>query len=239
VNGTDKPSGPTILVVDDEDHIRELVTLYLSREGYRVAQAETGEDALRALEAARPDLIVLDIMLPGKSGWEVCRYVKDAGGPPIIMLTALDESADKVLGLELGADDYVSKPFDPRELVARVKSVLRRARRSPETPGRLDFARFAIDRRSRELEVEGTVVPCPSKEFELLWLLASNPRRVFSREELLQRVWGYDYYGGLRTVDVHIRRLRKKVEPDPGNPRLIITVWGAGYRFDPPETKGT
>ncbi len=233
-------TGGTILVVDDEPHIRELVKVFLEASGYRVLEAADGETALELARSSHPDLVVLDLMLPGTDGWEVCRRLRQASGLPIIMLTARTDEVDRVVGLELGADDYLTKPFSPRELVARVRAVLRRAGERagrPETadcsgPRRLAFACFALDREARELTVDGKPVPCPLKEFELLWTLATHPRRVFTREELLNLVWGYDYYGDLRTVDVHVRRLREKIEPDPARPRYLKTVWGVGYRFE-------
>ncbi len=254
-----------VLVVDDEAHIRELVSLYLTQAGFETVEASSGREALELAHSARPDLVILDLMLPERDGWEVCRELRMWGDIPVIMLTAKDAGAEKLLGFALGADDYVTKPFEPRELVARVRAVLRRTEAGRaalgaaggargvapgEAPGGygaadpssrqgegqrvppiLDFGSFRLDRVSRELEVHGREVPCPAKEFDLLWLLASHPDRVFTREELLSRVWGYDYFGDLRTVDVHIRRIRQKVEPRPEEPRFIVTVWGVGYKF--------
>ncbi|RJQ11627.1 MAG: DNA-binding response regulator [Bacillota bacterium] len=253
-----------VLVVDDEAHIRELICLYLGQAGFETLEAENGRTALEMFRSENPSLIVLDLMLPERDGWEVCREVRATGDTPIIMLTARDAETEKLLGFALGADDYVTKPFQPRELVARVRAVLKRsgrpsaeARPDPGTtagtvaaggsgptatgggeagePHRLapilDFGTFRLNRLSRELEVRGKPTPCPAKEFDLLWLLASHPDRVFGREELLERVWGYQYFGDLRTVDVHVRRVRQKIEPRPDEPRFILTVWGIGYKF--------
>ncbi len=222
-----------ILVVDDEPNIRELIRLYLGKEGFAVEESEDGEDALTRLRANPPALVVLDLMLPKKDGREVCREIRKTSSLPIIMLTAKNEEVDRVLGLEIGADAYLTKPFSPRELVARVRAVLRRANPQREQPADvLAFSDFAVNHDSRELRVRGQVVPCPAKEFDLLWLFAKHPQRVFTREQLLQQVWEYDYFGDLRTVDVHVRRLREKIEPKPDEPRYIKTVWGVGYKFE-------
>ena len=241
----------TILVVDDEAHIRELICLYLKQAGFETVEADNGRAALELARAHDPGLIILDLMLPERDGWEVCREVRSWGDTPIIMLTAKDAETEKLLGFALGADDYVTKPFQPRELVARVRAVLRRRRPvftaaegardgsgPAELPARypgpiLDFGTFRINRLSRELEVRGRLVACPAKEFDLLWLLASHPDQVFAREDLLARVWGEQYFGDLRTVDVHIRRLRQKIELQPDKPRFLVTVWGIGYKFKP------
>lgn len=229
-----------ILVVDDEANIRGLVSTYLKREGYAVLEAGDGETGLRLARDEHVALVILDLMLPGVDGLEVCRQLRQQGGPPVIMLTARSDEIDRIVGLELGADDYVSKPFSPRELVARVKAVLRRTVATPEHADideqrpaqRLTFPDFTIDYDARELSVRGERVPCPVKEFELLWLLVRNPNRVFTREQLLRAVWDYDYYGDLRTVDVHVRRLREKIEPKDSDPSYIKTVWGVGYKFE-------
>ncbi len=244
----------TILVVDDEPHIRDLVRLYMKREGFEVREAVDGQEGLGLARSTSPDLIVLDLMLPKLDGWEVCREIRKDSAVPIIMLTARDDEADKVLGLEMGADDYLTKPFSPRELVARVRAVLRRVQPPPGSarseagagvvvggalqPQRMELPDFSIDLTSRELRSHGQVLPCPAKEFELLWLLVSNPSRVFTREQLLQQVWDYDYFGDFRTVDVHIRRIREKIEPDPSSPKYIKTVWGVGYKFEKPADNG-
>jgi two-component system response regulator ResD len=224
-------TGKKILVVDDEPHIRELLNLYLSREGFEILQAADGASALEVAGAYAPLLIILDIMMPKMDGWEVLRALRQKGAMPVIMLTAKGEEVDRVLGLELGADDYITKPFSPRELVARVKAVLRRTTKTDKEPEMLDFGHFSIDKSAREIKVQGKHVPCPVKEFDLLWLLATNQNRTFTREQLLQKVWGYDFFGDARTVDVHVRRIREKIEPDPDAPRFIVTVWGVGYKF--------
>ncbi len=228
-----------VLVVDDEPNIRELCRLYLEQEGFTVEEANDGVQAVEMARRLRPALIVLDLNMPRMGGMEVTReLVRD--GIPIIMLTARGDELDKVLGLEMGAEDYVTKPFSPRELVARVRVVLRRAERGaataaaggPTPPERLTFADFTIDLAGRSLVVAGTPVDCPPKEFDLLATLAQNPHRAFTREQLLEKVWDYSFYGDFRTVDVHIQRIRKKVEPDPEKPRYIKTVWGVGYKFE-------
>lgn len=235
----------TILVVDDEPHIRDLVRLYMKREGFNVREASDGQEGLSLARTTQPDLVVLDLMLPKFDGWEVCRELRKDNSVPIIMLTARDDEADKVLGLEMGADDYLTKPFSPRELVARVRAVLRRAQPAsgsnaraeaggPTAPQRVELPDFSIDLTGRELRVNGEALPCPAKEFELLWLLVANPSRVFTREQLLQQVWDYDYFGDYRTVDVHVRRIREKIEPDPSSPIYLKTVWGVGYKFERP-----
>ncbi len=226
----------TVLVVEDEPHLRELLRVYLEAEGYRVVEAGDGPRGLELACESGADLVILDLMLPSLDGRDVCRRLRERSNVPIIMLTARSDEVDRVVGLELGADDYVTKPFSPRELMARVRAVLRRVDGRADAPEgeemRLAFADLVLDRRSRELLVRGSVIPCPPKEFELLWLLAAHPRRVFTREELLNMVWGYDHFGDLRTVDVHIRRLREKIERDPSEPRLLRTVWGVGYKFE-------
>ncbi|MDP2856424.1 MAG: response regulator transcription factor [Bacillota bacterium] len=223
--------GAKILVVDDEPHIRELLKLYLSKEGYEVLEARDGEAALHHVAQAAPSLMILDIMMPRTDGWDVLRSIRQKSTVPVIMLTAKGEEVDRVLGLELGADDYITKPFSPRELVARVKAVLRRTTRVDQEPELLDYGHFRIDRSAHELRVGGEPVACPAKEFDLLWLLCANPNRTFTREQLLQKVWGYDFFGDARTVDVHVRRVREKIEPEPESPRYIITIWGVGYKF--------
>lgn len=222
-----------VLLVDDDGHIRELCRLYLEQDGFAVAEAEDGESALRLAASFHPDLVVLDLGLPRKSGLDVARELVGRG-IPVLILTARDSELDRVVGLELGADDYVTKPFSPRELVARVRAVLRRSERRGDPAGpALSFEHFAIDPLARRLAVRGQPVEIPPKEFDLLLALASHPRQVLSRDQLLERVWGFEFFGDHRTVDVHVQRVRKKVEPDPAEPRYIITVWGVGYRFDP------
>lgn len=238
----------TVLVADDEDHIRQLVRLYLANEGFTVLEARTGTEALSSCKEQAPDLVVLDIMLPEIDGWEVLRRIRKERNTPVIMLTAKDAELDKVLGLELGADDYVTKPFSPRELVSRVKAVLRRAESAPTGAGAiagsgagagaagrdeiLSYPGLFINKASREVKAGNQLLNLPPKEFDLLWILASNPNRVFTREYLLETVWEYTYFGDIRTVDVHVRRLRQKVERDPDNPDYIKTAWGVGYKFE-------
>ena len=232
----------TILVVDDEPTIREVVRRYLERDGYQVEEAADGQSALTILSERSPDLLVLDIMLPGIDGLTITRRLrgKDQAlatekGIPIIMLTARTGEHDRIEGLELGADDYVTKPFSPQELVARVRAVLRRMGGSttasaPEQP--LQFERLWIDPRTREVLVDGGPISLTAKEFDMLWFLANNPRQVFTRDQLLDQIWGYEFYGDPSTVTVHVRRLREKIEPDPAKPIFIQTVWGVGYKFE-------
>ncbi len=224
---------PHVLVVDDEPMVREVVAAYLEREGYRVAEAKDGAAALDAVAAQLPDLVVLDLMLPRVDGYEVMRRLRRRADIPVILLTARTEEPDRVLGLELGADDYVVKPFSPRELAARVRSVLRRARPRPE-PVRLEFAGLTIDTGAREVLAAGAPVELTAREFDLLAFLAASPRQVFSRGQLLEQVWDSSPdYQDPSTVTVHVRRIRRKIEPDPENPRWVVTVWGVGYRFEP------
>jgi DNA-binding response OmpR family regulator len=222
-----------ILVVDDEEHIRELVRLYLEKDGYKVSMAGDGLEAVQKAKAESPQLIILDIMLPKLDGWDVCREVRKFADTPIIMLTAKGEEFDKVLGLELGADDYLTKPFSPRELVARIKAILRRS--ATEEPAKdesvIVIPGLVINQSSREVNVNGQEVMLTPKEFDLLWFLAKNTGKVFTREQLLTAIWGYDYYGDMRTVDTHIKRLREKVEKD-GQPYHVRTIWGVGYKFE-------
>jgi DNA-binding response OmpR family regulator len=223
-----------ILVVDDEPIVTEVVEKYLQREGFRVTVVRDGPAALAAAEAESPDLIVLDLMLPGLYGLEVCRRVRASSHVPIIMLTAKDEESDKILGLGLGADDYVAKPFSPRELVARIQAVLRRAATRPPPPGdQLRYGALKISPGGRRVEVGERGVELTAKEFDLLYFLARNAGQVFSREQLLDQVWDYHFVGDASTVTVHVRRLREKIEPDPVRPRYVKTVWGVGYKFDP------
>lgn len=222
----------TILVVEDEESVRELVRVYLENEGFRVETASDGEEALNKVKANTPDLIILDIMLPKFDGWTVCREVKKTSNVPIIMLSARTEEFDRVLGLELGADDYIPKPFSPREMVARVRAVLRRTSASPEAAGRvITYRDLTIDREANRVTVKDKEVAMTPREFELLWFLACHPGRVFSREQLLEEVWGYEYLGDGRTVDTHIKRLREKLHAD-GEVTYIKTVWGRGYKFE-------
>jgi DNA-binding response OmpR family regulator len=220
---------PTILVVDDEPSISEVVSIYLRRAGYQVVVAQDGQGALEAMEKEPPDLVVLDLMLPKVDGLEITRRLRAEGDTPIIMLTARREEADRIAGLEMGADDYVVKPFSPQELVSRVKAVLRRTRGSPASAERP----LGIDPKTRLVEVSGQEKALTAKEFDLLWVLARHPRQVFNRDQLLDLVWGLTEYVDPSTVTVHVRRLREKIEPDPSNPRHIQTVWGVGYKFEP------
>ena len=223
----------TVLVVEDESVVREVVVKYLRREGFRTLEAADGDTACSLVEREVPDLVVLDLMLPGTDGLGVCRWIRARSEVPVIMLTARGEEADRIVGLELGADDYVTKPFSPRELAARVKSVLRRARRPPEQHERLVFDGLELDASTREVLKAGEPLRLTAKEFDLLWFLASNPRHVFSRDQLMDRVWGYDAAVDTGTVTVHMRRLRAKTEDDPSRPQRLETVWGVGYRFTP------
>ena len=219
-----------ILVADDDENIVELISLYLRKEGFAVIAARDGGEALQKIAQQEPDLVLLDIMMPVKDGWEVCREVRQRYRVPVIMLTARGEAYDRILGLELGADDYITKPFNPRELVARVKAVLRRSRRAGEGGRRLRYRDLVIDLDEFAVFREGRPLSLTRKELELLWLLASEPNRVFSREQLLSRIWGYDYTGDTRTVDTHIKRLRRKLSA--GENWRIGTVWGVGYKFE-------
>jgi DNA-binding response OmpR family regulator len=224
-----------ILVVEDEPSIREVVSLYLRRAGYQVSVVADGDAALESLSAQMPDLVVLDLMLPGVGGLEITRWLRERGDTPIIMLTARREEQDRIAGLEMGADDYVVKPFSPQELVSRVRAVLRRTGGS--APGISDrplvYGDLRIEPQSRLVEVDGKEKALTAKEFDLLWTMARHPRQVFSRDQLLDLVWGLTEYIDPSTVTVHVRRLREKIEADPGNPRHIQTVWGVGYKFEP------
>ncbi len=225
-----------ILVVDDEQNIAALIRKYLEREGFTTRQASTGGEALSMVEQRKPALVILDIMLPDIDGWEVCREIRRESNVPIIMLTAREGDEDKIVGLELGADDYVTKPFVPRELVARVRAILRRVSKNvangdPKQPEVLDFGSLRIEPDRREVWLEGKPVQLRAKEYDLLTELARKPGIVFTREQLLQKVWGYDFFGDSGTIDVHVRRLRAKLEDDSSHPRFIETVWGVGYRF--------
>lgn len=222
-----------ILVVDDEEHIIELVELYLRKEGYRVVSAQDGDAAIEKFSVEKPDLLVLDIMLPGADGLDVLRQVRKTSRVPVIMLTARESEVDKVVGLELGADDYLTKPFSARELVARVKAVLRRAKPvEEELEPVLVRGSLTIDSSRRRVEVKGGgEVELTAKEFDLLYVMAANPGIVLTRDRLMEKVWGYEYMGDTRTVDVYIRHLREKLTDDADNPRFIETVRGVGYRF--------
>jgi len=230
-----------ILVVDDESNILDVVELYLLREGYKVLRAADGSTALNLYAQHKPDLVILDVMLPQMDGLEVLRRIRMQGSSaaPVIMLTAKTQEEDKLTGLEDGADDYITKPFSPRELVARVKVALRRVQETQTRPGNshnsdeiLTLAGLRINKSARKVELEDKIVELTAKEFDLLWFLASNPGQVFTREQLLDKVWDYSFFGEMSTVTVHIRRLREKVEVEPMRPRHIKTVWGVGYKFE-------
>jgi DNA-binding response OmpR family regulator len=223
-----------ILVVDDEPNIREVVSLYLRRDGHSVSTAADGEEALRLYRQSQPDLVVLDLMLPKVSGIEVCRRIQSDRRVPVIMLTAKGEEEDRIVGLGIGADDYVVKPFSPRELAARVEAVLRRvneARTGPSTEKVMVFGELCIDPNAREVTIRDTPVSLTAREFDLLHHMASHPKRVYTRDQLMETVWGYAFASDTSTVTVHIRRLREKIEPNPAHPRYLQTVWGVGYRF--------
>lgn len=221
-----------ILIVDDDQNICELLRLYLAKEGYETLIAHDGEKALELFEQNKPNMVLLDVMMPKMDGWEVCRRIRAQANTPIIMLTAKGETFDKVLGLELGADDYVVKPFDSKEVVARIKAVLRRC--NPEESGKdgvIQFENLSLDMSRYELKVKGKMVEAPPKELELLAYLAGHPNRVFTRDQLLDEVWGFEYYGDSRTIDVHIKRLREKLE-GASEQWSLKTVWGVGYKFE-------
>lgn len=221
-----------ILVVDDEKNICDLLRMYLEKEGYSVVIAYTGLDAVNMFASENPDLVLLDVMLPQLDAWQVCREIRKTNETPIIMLTAKDEVFDKVLGLELGADDYITKPFDTKELVARIKAVLRRTTQVKETDVKeVKYDKLTVNLSNYELIVDGVAVDTPPKELELIYHLASNPDRVFTRDQLLDDVWGFDYYGDSRTVDVHIKRLRDKLK-GVSDEWELRTIWSVGYKFE-------
>ena len=222
----------TVLVVDDEPMVRDVVSRYLERDGHRVVTAADGENARGLIEREEPSLVLLDVMLPGRTdGLELCRWIRSTSDLPVILLTARVEETDRIVGLELGADDYVTKPFSPRELATRVKTVLRRARNGRPPLERVSVGPLVVDAAKREARRDGELLSLTAKEFDLLWFLASNPNRVFSRDQLMHRVWGYSAALDTGTVTVHVRRLREKLEEDPSEPRLLETVWGVGYRL--------
>ncbi len=221
-----------VLIVDDDAHIAELIKLYLEKEEYKTTVASNGMMALKLFKEEAPSIVILDVMMPEMDGWQVCREIRRISNIPIIMLTAKGETFDKVLGLELGADDYMVKPFEPKELIARVKAVLRRSEtKDTQAVKEIVFPNLTINLSNYELKISGKIVEIPPKELELLYFLASNPNRVFTREQLLEEVWGFDYFGDSRTVDVHIKRLREKLEGVEGTWQLK-TVWGVGYKFE-------
>ncbi len=222
-----------ILIADDESNIAEMISLYLTKEGYETQKAGDGKEAFRMVQSFNPDLIILDIMMPEMDGYEFCREVRKNSTVPIIMLTAKGETFDKVLGLELGADDYMVKPFDTKELVARVKAVLRRLENKESNAKKLSFENLTINLSNYSVSYCGENVEMPPKELELLFYLASHPNQVFTREQLLNQIWGYEYYGDTRTVDVHIKRIREKLGSEEEHTKWSIkTVWGVGYKFE-------
>lgn len=220
-----------VLIIDDDENICELVSLYLLKEGYEVVSAFHGREGLEKFETEKPDIIILDIMMPGMDGWEVCRTIKKKYATPILMLSAKGETFDKVLGLELGADDYMVKPFDTKELVARVKAVLRRSSGNRENPNEIVLPDLVVNKDNYSVILRGESIEMPPKEFLLLYQFVSNPNTVFTREKLLHNIWGFDFYGDSRTVDVHIKRLRAKI--NIGNTKWELkTIWGIGYKFE-------
>ena len=222
-----------ILIVDDDENICELLRLYLEKDGFDTIVANDGEQAVDFAAKYSPDLILLDIMLPKLDGWQVCREIRKTSDTPIIMLTAKGETFDKILGLELGADDYVSKPFDTKEVIARIKAVLRRSHEKDKASqiNEVRYDKLRINLTNYELEVNGVKIDTPPKELELIYHLAGNPNRVYTRDQLLDEVWGFDYYGDSRTVDVHVKRLREKLE-NVSDEWSLKTVWGVGYKFE-------
>lgn len=220
-----------VLIVDDDVNICELQRLYLEKENFQVSVCHDGKRAVELFKERAPDIVILDIMLPGMDGWEVCREIRKFSSIPIIMLSAKDETFNKVLGLELGADDYMVKPFEPKELIARIRAVLRRFGRQEEVPEQVIFPGLVINKSNYTVKLNGNDIDMPPKELELLFFLASNPNKVFTREQLLENVWGFDFFGDTRTVDVHIKRLREKFEIGEYKWQ-IKTVWGVGYKFE-------
>lgn len=222
-----------ILIADDDKNICELLRMYLEKEDYAVVTAANGEEALAKFDEENPDLILLDVMMPKLDGWQVCRELRKKSECPIIMITAKGETFDKVLGLELGADDYVVKPFEPKEIIARIKAVMRRTGKASAEADKkeVSYDKLTVNMTKYELKVDGKVIDTPPKELELLFHLASNPNRVYTRDQLLDEVWGFEYYGDSRTVDVHIKRLREKLE-GASDKWSLKTVWGVGYKFE-------
>ncbi|MGB3703448.1 MAG: response regulator transcription factor [Anaerolineales bacterium] len=224
-----------ILIVEDEPSIAEVVGLYLRRSGYRVIFASDGLEAQNKIESQSPDLVVMDLMLPIIDGFELTRWLRNRSNTPIIMLTARRDEVDRIAGLEMGADDYIIKPFSSQEVVSRVRAVLRRTNPQPDetTEKPLNFPSMVIDPQTRLVTIDGEEITLTAKEFDTLWLLAQHPRQVFTRNHVLERVWGISDYIDPSTVTVHIRRLREKIEPDPSTPQHLLTVWGVGYKFEP------
>ena len=222
-----------ILIVEDEANIRELLRLYLEREGYTVVEAENGVEGIKLWKTEKPDMLLLDVMMPVMDGWAVCKEIRQSSDVPIIMLTAKGETADRVSGLEMGADDYIVKPLEMPEVIARVRAVFRRIA-PDDQPEKIAFDNLIIDKQAYDLVIKGTRVDAPPKEIELLYYLASSPNRVFTRAQLLDDVWGFDYFGDTRTVDVHVKRLREKLE-GVSDKWELKTVWGVGYKFETKE----
>ena len=218
-----------ILIVEDDGNIRELLRLYLEREGYEITEAANGEEGVEMWRKINPDMILLDVMMPIMDGWQVCKIIRKESKVPIIIMTAKGETFDKVNGLEMGADDYIVKPLEMREVIARVRAIFRRL--APEDSGKISFDKLTVDKQAYDLIVDGKRVDAPPKEIELLYFLASNPNRVFTRAQLLDDVWGFDYFGDTRTVDVHVKRLREKLE-GVSDKWDLKTVWGVGYKFE-------
>lgn len=227
-----RPARPKVLIVEDEENVRRLIAAYLEHEGFDVISAADGAEAMDGFAKAAPDVVILDVMLPRLDGWDVCRRIRARARTPIIMLSARGAEDDRIKGFEYGADDYVTKPFSPKELVLRVQAVLRRVRAAPGTDGaKLMYPGLEIDRRSRRCHVNGRAAQLTRREFDLLWHLARHPGQTFEREPLLQHVWGYDFDGDARTIDVHVTRLREKIEGE-GAHKYLHTVWGVGYKFE-------
>lgn len=227
-----------VLIVDDDPNVCDMLRMYLENEGYSVILSYDGEEAIVKFNALKPDIILLDVMLPSQDGWQVCRDIRKKSNVPIIMITAKDDTFDKVLGLELGADDYMVKPLDAKEVIARIKAIARRVGNTPEASEvrEVCYDNISINMTRYELRVNGKVVDTPPKELELLFYLASNPNRVYTRDQLLDEVWGFDYYGDSRTIDVHIKRLREKLE-GVSDRWCLKTVWGVGYKFESEEVE--
>lgn len=226
-------SKTTVLIVDDEKNICELIRLYVEKEGFLTSVAHDGKTAIERVREIKPDIVLLDIMLPEKDGWDVCREIRAFSKVPVIMITAKGEVFDKVLGLELGADDYVVKPFEPKELIARIKAVLRRSEQStPEKERELRFDGLVINQERYEVYLDEERLEMPPKEFELLHFLAKNANKVYTRNQILDEIWGYDFFGDTRTVDVHVKRIREKIERGENDRWQLKTIWGVGYKFE-------
>ncbi|MGI5898810.1 MAG: response regulator transcription factor [Christensenellales bacterium] len=221
-----------VLIVDDDKNILQIIKLYLEKEGFEVIEASRGDEGLKLFDNQPPHIVLLDVMMPGMDGWQVCREIRKTSNIPIVMVTAKDETFDKVLGLELGADDYITKPFDPKEMVARIKAVLRRSQATAPPEKSVQYPNLNINMTNYTVTYRGVELDVPPKEIELLFYLSTHPGKVFTRDQLLEHVWGYDYYGDSRTVDVHVKRIREKLEGSDEYGWQIKTVWGVGYKFD-------